>query len=267
MDPMLISAAAQAGAGVVQGVTGIIQTAQAKKMAKNNKRPTYKIQQENFNNQELIESRAGQGLSDAALQVLQQNNQRGLSASLDAVLAGGGSVNNVGDLYGNFSDGVSKMALIDEEMRTRNIQNLIAQNQSMAAEKDKAWQVNVWAPYADKAQAAAVLQKQGSDNIWKGVNSVLGAGQSAAAGGLFKKEADNVYGNSGVTGATASNGSAAPGGLGELNFATNPQMWGFTPNNNAQRPTQSEQAATSIQYQFPGLIPGSIIGGQIYKKY
>lgn len=197
MDPLTISALASAGAGIVQGVTGAVQKAQAKKIARKNKRPVYSIQKPILDNQDLIESRAGQGLSDAALQIYREGAERGLTSSIDAILAGGGSVNNIGDLYGNYADNISKVALLDEEMRTKNVQNLIDQNNTLAGEKDKEWQVNIWGPYADKAQAAASLSKQGTDNMWKGINTVLGAGSSLAAGNEFKSEGDNVYGNNG----------------------------------------------------------------------
>lgn len=280
MDPMTIMAIGQAAGGVAQSVQGIVQNAQAKKIARNNKRPVYKIQQETMDNQALAESRASTGLSDAAMQVLKQGNERGLSSSLEAIMAGGGSVNNIGDLYGNYSDGVSKMALIDEEMRRRNIDNLVTQNMRLGAEKDKAWQVNVFAPYADKAQAAAALKAQGSQNLWKGINTVIGAGANAATAGQYKNEANNVYGSSGLNGVSGSNDAgfglsdnqlsggnvAAPGNPIPFNV-NNPMsdlMWSMQP---AAQPYQNMTPAQTVQSSFPGLTVGSIFdNGAIYKK-
>jgi hypothetical protein len=262
MDPMTISAIAQGAGGIVQGVTGLIQKAQAKKIARNNKRPVYKIQDPVLENQAIAESRAGQGISDASRQELKQESERGLTSSIDAILSGGGSVNNIADLYSNFQGGVSKMALLDEEMRTRNIQNLISQNNTLAAEKDKEWQVNVFAPYADKAQAAAALTKQGSDNIWKGVNSVISAGTNYATGQLYKKESNNVYNQTGNTGNDAAP-PPVPSAPINPNGSANPYNW-YNTNSNPppQRPlTAQEKANLDIQNRYPGFINGNMNSG------
>jgi hypothetical protein len=194
MDPVTISAAIQAGAGIVQGVSGLIQQAKAKKMARSNKRPTYRRPKEIDTNQAVAESRASQGLSDGARQVMDQSNDRALTASLEAITKNGGSVNNIGSIYGANISGRQRMVLVDEEMRARNVQGLINQNNEMAAYKDKEWQVNVFAPYADKAQAAATLAKQGSENLWKGINTVGSAAANYMTGKQYENEADRVFG-------------------------------------------------------------------------
>lgn len=248
MDPMTIAAAAQAAGGIVQGVVGAIQKGKAKRMARANKRPDYSIQRPVLDNQAIAESRAGQGMSDASRQFLRQDSERGLTSALDAILAGGGSVNNIGDIYGNYQTGISKMALVDEEMRTKNIQNLISQNNQLAAEKDKEWQVNVYAPYADKAQAAAALSKQGTDNMWKGINSVIGAGANFAAGQQFGSQASGVFGKGGV----GVDGMMNPPGTGNTpNF-----NWYMPQSEFPQRP-QPPTTQQQLQLQYPGLMMGN----------
>ncbi len=267
MDPMTMMAIGQAAGGVAQGVQGLIQNAQAKKIARNNPRPKYKIQQEVLDNQAIAESRGSTGLSDAALQVLKQGNERGLSSSIEAVLDAGGSANNIADIYGNYQDGVSKMALIDEEMRRRNIDNLVSQNMRLSNEKDKAWQVNVYAPYADKAQAAAALKAQGSENLWKGVNTVLGAGASFATSQQYRNEANNVYPSGDLSSLSGSNGVMAPVSAGNAPFNINnplsDYMWSMPNTQNPQFPSASD----NVRSTFPGLTVGSIFdNGTIFKK-
>lgn len=203
MDPLTIGAIIGGAQGVGQLVTGIVQKSKAAKMARKNPRPKYEIQKEILDNQNLTESKASEGLSDAAKQVYSTGAERGLSSSINAILKGGGSVNNIADIYDTYQGGISKLALIDEEMRARNIQNMINQNNVLASEKDKQWQVNVFAPYADKAQAAAALSKQGMDNIWKGVNTMTGAATNYLMGQQYAKEGANVFGGTG----SGSNGS------------------------------------------------------------
>lgn len=253
-----VASAGQAVGGLIQGAVGLVQKGKAKRLARANKRPTYNIQQPILDNQAIAESRAGQGISDATRQTLEQGSQRGLTNSIDAILGGGGSVNNIGDLYGNYQDGISKMALIDEEMRTKNVKNLIDQNTTLAGEQDKAWQVNVFAPYADKAQAAAALSKQGSDNIWKGANSVIGAGASFATSKLYNNEKNNVYG----TGGNVGNDGANNGFSVNPNGSTTPYNW---QNSNTAtppaRPSATQQANQAVQQSYPGLMMGNMNGG------
>lgn len=194
MDPLTIAAlGTQALSGIAQTVTGIFQSGKANKMARKNPRPKYNIQKPIYDNQAIAESRAGQGISDAAMQAYTTFNDRSLSLGIDSILRGGGSVNNIADIYDTAQTGLSKLALIDEEVRAKNIRDVITQNNIMASELDKEWQVNVFAPYADTAQAAAALKGQGSDNIWKGINSFGSAISNAAMANKYGSEANNVF--------------------------------------------------------------------------
>ena len=182
MDPLTIaSLGISAAAGVAQGITGAIQKAKAKKMARNNKRPKYEVQQGLLDNEDLTNSEAAAGgISDYARQVYSTGAERGLTSSIDAILKGGGSVNNIANLYDNYQGGISKLALVAEEGRVRKIANVVASNNELAAATEKKFQINEFAPYADTAQAAAALSKQGSDNIWKGVGTIASTASSAA---------------------------------------------------------------------------------------
>ena len=204
MDPMTISAlagmatnASQAGVGLFNTIAGAIGAAKTKKQirALEANRPKYQIKQPIFDNQNLAESRAQQGLSDRSLDIYRDQNARGLTASLNAMLAGGSAMDNVGDVYGNYENGVSKMALVDDQMQTVNVQNLMRQNEEMAGELDKEWQWNVQAPWVDKMNALtqdlAARQKQ----TQQGITSMLGAGANMATAGQYKKEGDNVFGD------------------------------------------------------------------------
>lgn len=199
MDPSLISAGVQAVSGLAQGVTGFFQNAEAKRIMAKNPRPKYYIPKEVMDNQRLAESKAGQGMSDSARNTYIQETERGLTSSLETILKGGGSVNNIADLYDNYSSGIAKMSILDDEMRAANIRNMISQNNELSSYKDKEWQVNVFAPYADKAQAAAALKKQGSDNIWKGINTIGSAVSNYATGEMYEDQSNSVFGSSSPT--------------------------------------------------------------------
>lgn len=194
MAPLLAAALVTAGTGVAQGVQGAIQKGKANRMAAKNIRPVYKKPQGIKDNLALAESRAQEGMTDAAKQAYKQNVEHGLTAAISAITNNGGSVNNIGDLYGTYQEGIGRMSIVDDEMRARNAQVLMGANKDDADADDKAWQVNEWAPYADTAQAAAAMAKQGNDNIWKGVNTVVGAGINYATGKMYEKEAAGVFG-------------------------------------------------------------------------
>lgn len=194
MAPVLAAALITAGTGAVQAGAGIAQKNKAARMAKKNIRPNYTIPKEIKENVAIASSRAQQGISDAAKQTYKQEAEHGLTAAISAITNNGGSVNNIGDLYGNYQEGIGRMAIIDDEMRVRNVNNLILANKDMADAVDKEFQINKWAPYADTAQAAAALSKQGNDNIWKGVNTIVGAGVNYATANMYKDEAANVFG-------------------------------------------------------------------------
>jgi hypothetical protein len=279
---MLISAGVQAVGGIVQGVTGAIQKGQAKRMMRHNPRPTYKMPTEVRDNTAIATSRAGQGLSDGSRQVYEQDNDRALTASLEAITKNGGSVNNIGAIYSGNQNGRLRLALLDDEMRARNIQGLIAQNNEMAAYKDKEWEVNVFAPYADKAQAAATLAKQGSDNIWKGVNTVGSAVGNYFTGKEYKNEADRVFAETkrvndayindvhdeASRGTKFSDGNGNIYQYGQIINGNAPQMSGSQPPEGGQynwrnfgnpnTPKRPDTPYGELSRKYPGLMYGKI---------
>lgn len=200
-----VALAVGVGSALYSVGSGIVKNAKAKKMAKANVRPDYKIPQSIIDNQNIAESMAGQGLSDSTLAVYQSQMNRGLSSSIDAALHGGASVNNIGDIYDAFAGRVNQLALVDENMRIANLQRLISSNSVMADATDKEWQIDKYAPYADKAQAAAALKAQGAAAIDQGVNTAFSAVGNYAMGTMYQKNIDTLYGKN-----TQQNQSSVP---------------------------------------------------------
>lgn len=175
-------------------ISGVSKNSKAKKIARSNKRPAYKIPQGIIDNQRLLEARASRGLSGASINLYNKSSDRQTTSSIDAILKGGGSVSNIGDLYSHVNEGVDRMALIDDEMRARNVQGLVSQNNVLADHQDKEWQVNYWGPYADNAQAAAKLKEQGANDINKGITSLGSAVAGYAGGANYGSLASGVFG-------------------------------------------------------------------------
>lgn len=196
MDPATISAIVQGGIGLVNTIAGGI--GEGKTEAELNRtmklRPDYQIQKPILDNQAIEESRASHGLSDSTINNYQEFAQRGLSSSLDAILKGGGSMNNVGNLYGSYGSNERSLAILDDQARANNVRSLVDQNRELGGELDKQWEINKWAPWADKMQALnAKLKRQGAQ-FQSGLSTVASAASNYGTSKEYQKEGDSVYG-------------------------------------------------------------------------
>lgn len=177
-----VTAGAQAGTqllgNVVNLVGGISKTSRAKKLEAslvNDPREDYEIPQEYEDSYRVAESRASEGLSEGSKQTYRQSAERGLSASINAILESGGNANNIADLYQKYDSGISTLGLIDEQLRANNVKQYIDEAHTMGDQQDKRWQIRTYAPWADKKQEAAALRQEGAEQI---AGAVSGAAQS-----------------------------------------------------------------------------------------
>lgn len=150
----------------------------AQALAAANPRPVYNIPETEFQNQSLLENRASQGLSDESLGFLKQNADRGLSSSINAILRSGGTANQIGGLDNNYNNAITQSALLDDQAKSQNLAALVAHTSRMSDNYDKAFQVNQYGPYADKAQAAKLLQGQGALQQSQAVGNLASVGSS-----------------------------------------------------------------------------------------
>lgn len=175
MAASAIIAAIGLAVGIGSTVYGISQQNKAKKLAASNIRPTYDITQYQKQNQSISEDLATRGLSESTKQYYQTNAERGFSSGIDAILKGGGDPNAVSSLYGKYTDAQMRLAVLDDERRISNLNNLLNQNRVMSGEADKQWQVNEYGPYADRAQEAAKMYAAGSQWVSQGINTGVSA--------------------------------------------------------------------------------------------
>lgn len=197
MDPFTTAAlAAQAGTGVFKTVAGAIGKAKANKALRTNaaNRPKYQIQTPILDNQRIAESRASQGLSDGAIETYRSGAQRGLTASLSAMLMGGGSMNSVGELMDSYLAKSGQLSLMDEQMRVSNVKTLMDQNKEMGGELDKKFQFNVWAPWADRQQDLTSKVKESNKLLWSGISDMGSAAANYASARQYEDQGNNVFG-------------------------------------------------------------------------
>lgn len=151
-------------AGVIAAGTAIysgIKAAKAKKAqeALKNARPKYEIQPEEQDIENMAEARANQGMGAGARQQLQNNTDRQLSTSANAILMGGGNANSIGNLADKTENAYDQSALYDDQVRLSNLSNLQSAWARMSANRDKQWDINTEQPWKDN-MAAATLERQ-----------------------------------------------------------------------------------------------------------
>jgi hypothetical protein len=180
---------------------GFAQTAHAKKLAKNNIRPTFDIQKEYFENRDIAANMAQRGLSDQALSFYGDQAGRGLSASAAATLQGGGGINALQGQLDTYQQGIRSIAAQDAELQNNNIKFFTDRNADLAKQKVQKWVIDKYEPFKDTAKAAAQERAAGLQNINTGVSEGLGVVSNAAMAGLNK---DLLQGASGASNATQS---------------------------------------------------------------
>lgn len=171
-------AIAQAGIGTLESVVGLINMGKANKEAKllSKTRPQYEVDPNAGKELSLTESELGSGgLSANAKQAYDNLNNQQFSSSLDAILRGGGSVNNVSDVFDASEQGKQNLALMNDQLRLSKISNFINSERYNTEQTDKAWQINKFAPYMDKVTANGQARQQAQSMVWSGLGTA-GAG-------------------------------------------------------------------------------------------
>jgi|688.fasta_scaffold00239_64 hypothetical protein len=143
-------------------------------------KPVYNIQEPTLKNQSLAEYNAQQGLSDEAKMIYENSASRGLSDSIDALLKVGGGINSVSDLYSKYQDKGIELATLDDQIRFRNQQLLMNQNEKMANELDKSYQINKLDPWKDEKQAIAELRTIARNDLNAGIGMAANATMAGA---------------------------------------------------------------------------------------
>lgn len=187
------SVAISAGTLIAGAASKAHQNNLAKKKEKEaGARPVYNIPNPTIKNQYAIENNAQQGLSDESKLMYQQNADRSISASLDALLKSGGGVNSISDLFEKNQNSNIELAMINDKARFVNQQLLYNQNNLMSDQLDKKYQLNSLDPWKDAQQAAAEFRARGQADMQAGVAM---AGSAFAGMGKIGDGNDNGGGN------------------------------------------------------------------------
>lgn len=176
-DP--VSAGIAAATGIAKTVTNLVNKGKAKKAARELEatRPRATISDLVQQDLDLAENEAASGgLSARAERAYNNLNDKQFSSSLGAILRGGGSVNNVADVFGANDEGKQRLAMLSDQARLNQIGNLTRARSNMVNEQNKVFEFNEWRPWADKAQANAQARQGAENAIWSGIDTAAGAG-------------------------------------------------------------------------------------------
>lgn len=182
--PMLIMAGVAAASAISGGIKANKAKKEAARLASN--RPELEESPFLRDNIRLAQSELANSRNSPGMQAYQQGMDRTLSSSLGTVLKGGGSLNNVSDIFDSSAEGRQRMALMQDNLRLNQIQNLTAAGGASEQQRQQLFQFNEFAPWADNAQAASAARQQGQQQMWNGITS-LG---STVAGGIASIQAE-----------------------------------------------------------------------------
>lgn len=210
-------------------VGGFINEHKAAEIEKRNKRPDFNIEDEYFQNRDAAASSAQHGLSESSLNFAKTNAERGLSASLGAMLETGAGANDVGSLYDHYNRSNLETAATDSQLQESKLKNFIDQNSQLAGQKTQRWVLNKYEPYKDKARAAAEMRGAAAQNIQTGISELAGTASSfaTAQNNLDTNNPSNVnnpanaaYMGNAANGYAAANGWNMPASSSAFNSST-----------------------------------------------
>lgn len=199
MAVSVIPAAIAGGLGAIQSAVGLINAGKAKKEAARLQGERPEIEASPYVNDalRLAESELAQGMSAQAQTAYQEGMDRDLSSSLSAVLRGGGSVNNIADVFDASAQGRQRFALMSENLRLNQLNNLARAQQMAENERVQRFEFNEWMPWADRAQATAAARAGAENQIWSGLNTMGGAAMSYFGQRSANNDYQNMLGGSG----------------------------------------------------------------------
>lgn len=171
-----VAAGATVAIGGVKFFEGLSSKKKDEKELNSLHQPFYQVQSEYFQNRNLAEQQAGQGLNSATKQYQTQEAQRGLSAGLGDILKAGGDVNDTSMLLSQYNNSLSKTAGEDAQQHAANIGYFMNANKDLAGQKTTQWSINEYQPY--EAKLKELKQNVGADK-----QNEIG-GLTTAAGGL-----------------------------------------------------------------------------------
>lgn len=220
MPPELIGLAANGVSGLLSMFHGFGQTHQAKNMIRNNPFPNMGTPQAILNNQKLAEQQANQGLPSEQYNLAKENIMGSQASAIKMAQDRGDALGAISSVQNNTNNALGNLAVANANARIQNRIRLMNQNNVTGGYQQQAWDWNKRQRYMQNAAAATALMGAGRQNIWGGIDKVLGGATNAASGlmgGGDGMGGGKINGNAGANGnPTYYNGNDANSGYGDF---------------------------------------------------
>lgn len=186
-----------AAVGIGTAAYGVVKGAKEKKEAKRlaASRPELKASPYLDDQLSLAKSELSSGMSGAAENAYEQGLSRDVSGSLDAILKGGGDVNNVAEIFDRSAVGRQRLALMKENLRLSQIGNLVNAQNAYGNQDQQRFQFNEWAPWADSAQANARARQGSANMVMSGIQTTGSAAMGYMQGQRAKSDYNSYFDN------------------------------------------------------------------------
>lgn len=178
---MALPALITAGASILSGGFGLLQSAQARRLERQNTRPQYQLDPSLQNNLALAQQQQRVGLPSQVY-----NNQLGLiqqnfATGLRGLNQRGNMAYNVNSMLRNANQAVGNLNAMDAQARQQGLQQVMSANQAIAQDRRYQFNVNQLQPYQQNMANIAGMRRAGTQNLFGG----LGMLAQGAAMGVF----------------------------------------------------------------------------------
>lgn len=137
---------------------------------KKNKRPDYVIPREVYQNKNLAQQQAMEGLPEETMNQYMANLERGTAYGLRD-LSRNNSIAGVGRLNDSMNMGYANIVSMDAQARQAHMAALMEQNQNVANYQDQAFQLNQLNPYYENKAKDQAMMGAGMQNMSQGFQS------------------------------------------------------------------------------------------------
>lgn len=185
--------------GLISGGQAIAGGEQLRKDKAELKRLTpafYKVQDEYFRNERQAAGMAGQGMTEGAKDFYSDMAGSGLSTGVSAALQANGDPSMISKIFESYNNGIRKVATEDSEMQINNIKYYQQVGKDLAGQKTQQWAINEYQPYQNKLKELTQRISADKQNIWNGLQGVVGAGQAAVTASQNEKLLNGLFGES-----------------------------------------------------------------------
>lgn len=170
------------GASVYKGIKAKNQDNAAAKEGAALKRPFEKVQDEYFQDRNIAAEQATGGLSVDEKNYAQEQRDRGLSSSLEALKETGGGPNDFARVNGIFSDSLKSQSALDSQEHLKNIDFFTGVNKDLAGQKTTQFGVNELQPYESKLKEIQDRRIAAQTNQNNAVDEGIGSLSALATG-------------------------------------------------------------------------------------